>query len=73
MQIVSYGENRFWHYMQIVSYGENRFWHYMQIVSRRQFACNVKTCFLGKNKKNMSLPLEKELQNFSNNASGSTN
>ena len=25
----------------------------MQIVSRRQFACNVKSCFLGKSKKNI--------------------
>ena len=30
---------------------------------RRQFACNVKTCFLGKIRKISSLLLEKKLQN----------
>ena len=39
----------------------------------RQFACNVKTCFLRKIRKISSLLLEKKLQNFSNSASGSAN
>ena len=54
--------------MQIVSYGDN-----LHVMSKpvlwRQFACNVKTCFLGKIRKISSLLLEKKLQNFSNNAS----
>ena len=44
-------ENRFWHYMQIVSYIFSRkqvLTLHANCLHRRQFACNVKTCFLGK-------------------------
>ena len=38
---------------------ENRFWYFVQIVSIwRQFARNIKACFLGKNIKKISSPAE---------------